>query len=393
MASRLLWICTSLAGDSRWRSGAPLSAIDGAAFGVKANIAVAGLPFHGGIGAYRNRIAVEDAAAVALLRRAGAIPIGILNMHEGALGATTDNPFFGKCRNPWNAALTPGGSSGGSAAAVAAGLCRFAFGTDTMGSVRIPSAYCGVAGHKPTFNAIPTEGLAPLSPTLAHIGFPARDARDLRTVLGMLMELAPPRSGRVKVGLAHWGSNPTLDGSCAEGWREASRLLAEIADTTPVDMSGFDLGGLRRKGLLVSEVEGHLAHRDMLGAARDGFSDSFAGLLDWGARQPRARIDAAYEAIRAAGARLEALFESIDVIATPTAPQGPFPFEAPVPADQADFTALANFAGAPACAVPAIARGAPPPSIQFIGRRGADALVLDIAEAFEAARGRAPSAP
>ena len=174
----------SEAADSadRWARGEPLSEIDGAVVLVKANIAVEGLPWHAGIKAYERRIAREDAACVAALKAGGAIIVGTVNMEEGALGAVTDNPWFGRTLNPWGAegeAITPGGSSGGSGAAVAAGLCVMALGTDTMGSVRIPAAYCGVSGLKPSRGAIPTDGVIALSTTLDHVGPITRSARDL----------------------------------------------------------------------------------------------------------------------------------------------------------------------------------------------------------------------
>lgn len=125
----------------------------GITVGVKANIAVRNMPWTAGMEALRNRIAGEDAAVVASLRGAGAAIIGMLNMEEAALGAKTDNPFFGATQNPHQAGYSPGGSSGGSGAAVAAGLCDVALGTDTMGSVRIPAAYCGVYGFKPAQSA------------------------------------------------------------------------------------------------------------------------------------------------------------------------------------------------------------------------------------------------
>jgi aspartyl-tRNA(Asn)/glutamyl-tRNA(Gln) amidotransferase subunit A len=119
------------------------------AFAIKANIAVKGLAHSAGMDAYRYRIASGDAFVVECLRGAGAAIVGTVNMEEAALGAVTYNPHFGKTHNPHRHGFTPGGSSGGSAAAVAAGLVRAALGTDTMGSCRIPAAYCGVVGSNP----------------------------------------------------------------------------------------------------------------------------------------------------------------------------------------------------------------------------------------------------
>lgn len=377
----------------RWRAGDPLSSIDGVPYGVKANIAVKGLPWHGGVGAYRDQIADQDAACIKNLTSGGAIALGILNMHEGALGATTDNAHFGKCYNSWGEGLTPGGSSGGSGASVAAGLCAFSLGTDTMGSVRIPSAYCGVAGHKPSYGLVPGAGLIDLSPTLDHIGPHARNVDDLLQVLPVLADQPiAPAQNTLRIGLAHWGDHVDVERVVVEAFEQAKKIAERLGETKLVDFSGFDFGAFRRKGLLVSEVEGHAFHKEMLEQNPDGFSKEFRGLLEWGARQAQEKVDAAYEGVRDAGAQIVSLFDAlhVDVIMTPTAPQGPFDFAEPVPANQADFTAMANFAGLPATALPAATHGAPPPSVQFIARKGKDDVALTAAQRFEAARGAAP---
>lgn len=380
------------AARGRWRSGKPLSPIDGVPFGVKANIAVKGMRWHAGIGAYRDRIAETDAAVVEKLTAAGAIPLGILNMHEGALGATTDNPFFGRCRNPWDLSKTPGGSSGGSGAAVAAGFCAFALGTDTMGSVRIPSAYCGVAGLKPSRGLVSAAGVVDLSPTLDHVGPHARSAADLAMIFSVLSDAPPRRTDPLRIGVGRWGGAVDVEASVARVFDNALSLLSGslVGD---VDVSGVEFGALRRRGLLVSEVEGHHVHRDMLAQRPEGFSGDFRSMLEWGARAPREKIDAAYAALREAGDMLARLMADIDILVLPTAPQGPFSFDEETPANQADFTALANMAGFPAVAVPASVEGAPPASIQFIARFGRDLDALAAAVAFEEKRGPAPRAP
>jgi aspartyl-tRNA(Asn)/glutamyl-tRNA(Gln) amidotransferase subunit A len=374
----------------RWREGRARSPIDGLTFAVKSNIALAGQPFHAGIGAYRDRIAATDAPAVAFLRRAGAVPIGVANMHEGALGATNDNPHFGRCRNPWGGNLTPGGSSGGSAAAVAARLCAFALGTDTMGSVRIPSAYCGVAGVKPTRGVISDAGLIDLSPTLDHVGVHATDASGLALVMrsfGLSGALQPPR----RIGIARWGDVVSVERDVHDAFRAAAELLGAFAECVEIDISGFDFGALRRAGLLISEVEGHRAHQEALRASRSGFSDEFAGMLEWGARQSRDKVEQARREVLDAARRFSGLFVQAEVIVMPTAPQTPFEFGSRVPANQADFTCIANFGGFPAAAVPAATSGTPPTSIQFIAPAGKDGAALAAALAFETARGPAPA--
>ncbi|MEK4198611.1 amidase [Cytobacillus sp. FSL K6-0265] len=125
----------------------------------------------------------HDAEIVTLLKKAGAIIIGKTNLHEFAMGATTENPHYGPSRNPWNIMKIPGGSSGGSAVAVAAGMAFGAVGTDTGGSIRLPAALCGVVGLKPTYDLISTAGCTPLSKSLDHIGPMTRTVADSRTLL------------------------------------------------------------------------------------------------------------------------------------------------------------------------------------------------------------------
>ena len=381
------------AAAARWAAGKPCSPLDGVPYGVKANIAVKGLPWHAGIGAYRERIASENAACIDNLDAGGAVALGILNMHEGALGATTDNPHFGRCCNPWDAARTPGGSSGGSGAAVAAGLCAFALGTDTMGSIRIPSAYCGIAGHKPSYGLVRADGVVDLSPTLDHVGPHARHAEDLALILPVLSgrPLASP-SKAMRIGVASWAEGVEATSHVMAGFDAARRMLETMGAVKPVDLSSFEFGALRRKGLLVSEVEGFAVHEKALADNPGGFSDEFRGMLEWGARQPKEKVESAYASVRAAGQQLGEMFaeHGVDVIVAPTAPQGPFPFAAPVPANQADFTAMANFGGLPATAVPSSVEGAPPPSMQFIAAKGMDHTALAAAMAFERIRGPAP---
>jgi len=133
----------------------------------------------------------ESAAVVEALESAGAVMMGKLNMHELSYGITSSNPHFGAVRNPWDTERIPGGSSGGSAAAVAADLVFAALGTDTGGSVRIPASYCGIVGFKPTFGRISRFGMLPLAPSLDHVGILARNVRDTAAVFKAIVSYDP----------------------------------------------------------------------------------------------------------------------------------------------------------------------------------------------------------
>lgn len=379
------------ASSLRWAQGQPLSPLDGVPVGVKANIAVANLPWHAGIAAYRDRIAGEDAACVARLRAAGAVVLGVLNMHEGALGATTDNPAFGRCHNPHRADYTPGGSSGGSGAAAAAGLCAAALGTDTMGSVRIPSAYCGVFGHKPARGLVSTEGVVDLSWTLDHVGPHARSAEDCRRVLEGLAGAPVAAAALFERPLAvldYEGQVEVQPGVAAAQEQAVEAARAAGLKIEPLRLSDYDYGAVRRLGLLVSEVEGFVVHEAMLAERPEGFSRAFAEGLAWGARQPAPKLARAYRELSRLSAQVRGQLAPYAGLLAPTAPQTAFAFDAAVPVKQADFTALANVTGLPATAFPVGVDGdGLPTSIQVMS--WLEDYGLSVAERL-ATRGGAP---
>lgn len=386
------------AAQARHEAGSPLSQVDGWCFAIKANIAVSGLPHHAGIGAYRDVIAAGDAEVVRRLRAAGAVIMGIANMHEGALGATTDNPVFGRTQNPWRDGFTPGGSSGGSGAAISAGLCDVALGSDTMGSVRIPSAYCGVQGIKPGPGLVPNEGVLALSHTLDTVGPHARNVASLRAALGVMMDEAlgagPVTLEGLKLAIWDGIGRDGIESAVEDGFAVAvAKIEAAGALADYEEPFGYQYGRSRRSGLLISEVEAHEIHAARLASDPEGFSPIFRKLMAWGAARPAEEIDAAYEHIRQVEASAVKIFEAHDFVIAPVAPQTAFAFDAAVPENQADFTAWANFAGLPAAAVFAgLSSEGLPLSVQVIGPRGTDAQVLDVAEALEALFG-APRVP
>src|SRR5437773_6538247 len=152
---------------------------------LKDNIYTAGIRTTAGSKILKDFVPPNDAAVVGQLREAGAVLLGKTNMHEFAYGVTSNNPHYGPVRNPWDLARIPGGSSGGSAAAVAAGLCYGGIGTDTGGSIRIPASLCGLFGLKPSWGRISCEGIVPLSRALDCAGPLARTVGDVATLTGI----------------------------------------------------------------------------------------------------------------------------------------------------------------------------------------------------------------
>jgi len=263
-------------------------------------------------------------------------------MDEAAFGATGDNPWFGRCHNPARHGYSPGGSSAGSAAAVAAGLCDVALGTDTLGSVRIPASYCGVVGYLPGSGLIDSAGVMPLMPEFDRVGVLARSVADAARVASIM----------------------------------AGRPIEPRTGASVGHLEGVDWGALRRAALLLVEVEAARIH------APDNpkLSAQLRAALEFGRTASPERIARARERIDEAKRRLDELLERYDVLVLPTTPQTAFPFDGPVPPTQADFTVPASVAGLAAISVPADERDGLPLGTQVIGRD--DALVLGAAAAL-----------
>lgn len=338
----------------------------GRIIGVKANIAVRGQVWHGGIKAYENQIASKDARIVQRLRDAGAIILANLNMEEGALGAQTDNPFFGKTHNPLRQGYTPGGSSGGSAAAVAAGFVEMALGTDTMGSVRVPSGYCGLWGFKTSHEESMLDGVLPLSPTLDTVGAHGKSLEDVVAVAQIITNQNFQSGQAGEVSILDWDDKVEVEADVEAAFRTfvSERNLTKTAKIAP-----YDYGKSRMAGLIVSEIEGFSIHEHHMETEPAGFSKHFSEMLKWAARQSEEKIKNAF-----AHQRQVADGDYADFILMPTTPQVAFKFGSPVPANQADFTAFANLANRPAIAFPiGMSEEGLPISAQLVGPKGREA--------------------
>jgi aspartyl-tRNA(Asn)/glutamyl-tRNA(Gln) amidotransferase subunit A len=394
------------ASDERATRRARLGPLDGIPLALKDNIDVAGVPTTNGIGARRGAVATDDAEVVRRLRRAGAVILGKCAMQEAAFGGTGDNPHFGRTANPHRLDHSPGGSSSGSGAAVAARLCPAALGTDTLGSVRLPAAYCGVLGIKPTFGLVSTRGVVPLCWTFDHVGVLARSARDLGLVLDAMAGY-DPESAESRQAPPGWRAAVADDGrvnglvlgrprafdalvvnpEIASAWEQALDLLAELGCTVrEVELPGYDPERARRAAVLLIEAEGAVAHGEILAREPNALSPDVRVMLEYGRDASAERLVRAGRVL--AGARLAArqALAEVDALALPAACETAFPFSAPAPATQAVLTALANIAGLPAVSVPmGVTRTGLPMGLQIVGRRFAEATVLVLASAYERA--------
>lgn len=350
--------------------------------GIKANIAVRGLPWTGGMALFRDRIAAEDAEVVERLRGARAAIVGSLNMHEAALGATTDNLWFGTTINPHRAGFTAGGSSGGSGAAVAAGMVDAALGTDTLGSIRIPASFCGVYGLKPTLGAVPTGGLMFLDRRYDCIGPLARDLDVLECVWRVI---GPSESGELRftrrLGWRNLGGvevQPAVRAAYDAAAALIGLPLEEIAfDAEPTEIRLAALAGIARA--LIAD----------LGPARQERRNEISPELHFimGALEAMPEQPALLAQIRSL---LTAALGDDGVMLLPATPQVAFRHGSAPPQSQADFTALASIAGLPALSIPAGAdEQGLPIGLQLIGPDGSEAALIALARTLEPALGGA----
>lgn len=369
----------------RLREGRPRSALEGIPYAVKDIIAVADTLMRAGSRAIERR-SVRDASLVSALTRAGAVLLGRTRLHEIAFGATGLNAFDGGAHNPLDPSRIPGGSSSGSAAAVAGHLAGFALGTDTGGSCRIPAACCGVVGFKPTFGLLDVEGVLPLAPTLDHLGVLAMSAEDawliVATCAGLDLTLPPP-ADPVRAGVLR-RSSADLDPAVTASFEGALVVLARLGWDL-VDIGPFDLEEVANTTATIMFYEAFRVHEDAMRSSPERFG---ADVLDR-LRQGAATGDQAYR--RALGERdrllavASRLFADFDVLLSPTLPIVPPTVEEAgrIARHLPLHTRVFNLLGVPAVSIPLPT--APPVSLQIAGPAGSDDRVLALADAAQEA--------
>ena len=385
--------------------------LHGVPISLKDNIYTAGIRTTAGSKILRGFIPKEDAAVVAQLKDAGAVLLGKTNMHEFAYGVTSNNPQYGPVRNPWDLTRIPGGSSGGSAAAVAAGLCYGSIGTDTGGSIRIPAALCGVAGLKPTWGRISCEGVVPLSPLLDCTGPLARNVRDLAILTGAIFvrvgrepNFANPSTLRADpkkfcLGLPRQMFFDALSPEVRTAFDSALRDLCRLGMKT-ADISIPLLDKTEEAGNQIAWAEATLFHRQQgyFPARAADYGDDVRSRLEMGTKVSAVDFLQALEIQKQFVQQLHlALAEAdVDAIVVPTTP-----IEAPllnqetsrIGAHDYPTRALllrlnrpANLAGTPSLSVPCgFTRAGLPIGLQIMGGVSSENVLLRIANAFERA--------
>ncbi|MDN7241640.1 amidase [Planococcus sp. N028] len=355
-------------------------------------------------------IAGFDATVVAKLKAAGTVFTGKLNMHEYAWGATTTNPHYGACRNPWDLKKIPGGSSGGSGAAVAANMTIASLGTDTGGSIRIPAASCGIIGLKPTHGRISKFGCFPLSWSLDHIGPMTKTVFDAALLLEMLAgydpkdptslnrptknyshELTEDVKGLV-IGIEESYFFHNVDHRVNEAVRHALQQLEKLgARIEPVRIPS--LAQAEFAELVTITTEASAIHHDNLVKQPEKFGDDVRFLLEIGELMSGVDYVQAQQIRRKLDLDFAAAFEEVDVLVTPT-----LPFLAPeIGSSTVDingqslsfldevirFTGPGNLTGLPALSIPCGVHDGLPVGLQIIGPAFQEEKVLNLAFALE----------
>ncbi|MBV8079386.1 MAG: amidase [Actinobacteria bacterium] len=343
---------------------------------VKDLFDTAGIRTTYGSAVFADHVPATSAEAVLRAERAGYVNVGKANLHEFAYGVTSQNLHYGTVPNPAAPGRTAGGSSGGSAAAIALGLADAALGTDTGGSIRIPSACCGTTGFKPTYGLVSTDGVFPLAPSYDHAGPMARDVAGCVELLRALVPAFESARADVRVAIA-WTdrADPLV--------RARVEAAGALLDAQPIAFP-FPEGTTQIFMREVGDV-----HRELY----DEYAELYGENIRSKVERCLAVTDAEFAAATAARAAYErqahAALEGFDLLLTPTLAFVPPPVdvdEIEVRESMIRFTYPFNLLGWPALALPCgTAEEGLPASAQLVGRPGDDALVLAAGEALEAA--------
>ncbi len=399
------------ASEARFARGAPLGPADGLVATIKDNVPVKGWPTRRGTRMSSDAPAAEDSPATARLREAGALILGKTTLPEIGWKGLGDSPFHGATRNPWKLGHTTGGSSAGASAAAALGLGHFHLGTDGLGSIRIPAAFCGVFGLKPSFGRVPAYPFSTMS-VLAHLGPITRSVEDSAFMLSMIGRPdsrdmmawntpCPDYTRELELGLRNRriAYAPRLsfvdhvDPDVAAAVEQAARTFADLGAIVEEATPEFDdpralADTMWRTGAAlalkhVGPADEHLIDPGLLAELKMGRAVSGVDYLD------------AYLARNALAARMAAFHERYDLLITPQMPTGAPPLGADVPPggrykhwiEWSPFTYPFNITQQPAASAPCgLTRDGLPVAVQIVGRMREDALVLAAARAFENAK-------
>lgn len=330
--------------DEAARDGKWLGLLHGMPMAIKDNIATAGVRTTAGSSFFADHVPNENAAVTQRLVNAGAVIVGKATMHELAFGIRSDNPVSGQCRNPWDTSRIPGGSSGGSGAAIAAGMCVGALGTDTGGSVRLPASINGVSGLRPTHGRVPNHGSTPVSATLDTIGPMARSAADVARIFAVIaghdgrdpvsadqpLENFLPRLGDsiagVRIGIPRNFYFKDCDPEIESAARDAAKTLADQgAILKEIDVPGA--ADMQRWTTILIFADACAFHAERLRDHPEMFSKPVYDRMTEGLKFTAVDYANALRTREAWKAQLKIMFGDIDILLSPTLPTPVPPIE------------------------------------------------------------------
>ncbi|MBL8983080.1 MAG: amidase [Gemmatimonadetes bacterium] len=388
--------------DRRRARREPLGPLAGVPLAVKDLLFTHDAPTTAGSRIYGEGLPAQaDAPVVRRLRRAGCVVVGKANLHEVALGVTNVNEHFGAAHNPWDTARVSGGSSGGSAVAVAADLVPLAIGTDTRGSIRIPAAACGITGFKPTYGLVSVEHVIPLAHSLDHVGPMARSVDDAALMLAAML---PPAKGaallrgsraavkRFVIGISEYHMRD-LDGPIARALEAALKELRPLVrDLREVRIPELD--GVQEASTVLASSEAVAFHDAFLRTHPEGYGPQVRQRMEAGYARTAVEYVRAQQKRVAVQAAFSEAFGSVDLLVGATLPVAPPTIEAPtlVHINGRELTTVEaftryngpqNVAGIPALSVPAGLVKGLPVGLQVMGAMGRDAMVLALGRAWQ----------
>ncbi|HEV7899474.1 MAG TPA: amidase [Planosporangium sp.] len=372
--------------DAERAAGTDRGPLHGIPVAVKDIIETAGVATQMGSAHFADHIPARDAACVRRLRDAGAVIVGKTTTHQFAYGPTGDRSASGASRNPHDPERMTGGSSGGSAAAVASGMVPLALGTDTGGSVRIPAALCGVVGFKPTYGAVPTDGVFPLAPSLDHVGVLARTAEDCRLTYQVLAATVtasdPSAVGPLRVGRVQPDTLTPVDPDIAHMMRVA------FPDSDEIDLP--DAAVMHEAFSVIQGSEAYAVHADRVAQSPELFDPEVLDRLRHAGQIPGWRYVRALQNRVRCQRDIAALLSRYDLLVLPTVPVVAPPIgertlhiggsAVPVRDILLALTNPWNLVGLPALSVPLGAVDGLPVGVQLICAEGREDMLFTVAD-------------
>ena len=399
--------------ESELRRGRPRGPLHGVPIALKDNIDTDGVLTTAASGVFKDRVPTEDAEVVVRLKRAGAVLLGKLNLHEFALGGTSTVTHFGPVHNPWALDRVAGGSSGGSAAAIAADMCFGALGTDTGGSIRIPASLCGIVGFKPTYGRVSTRGVVPMAWTLDHVGPMCKTVEDAALVLSAIAGYdaldatsidAPTEdyvrairmaTTKLRVGVARTPFFDNLNPEVAKAVEGAIDVVRKLTASV-VDVEVPSSGNIAD----VWNPEIYAYHTPWITKTPELYQEATRNLIQGASKANAATYAQARHQVDVVRREIRKVFATVDVLITPTQRGVAQPIVPPQPAPAAGRggappgaaggglinTAAFDIYGLPTISVPCgFSASGLPIGLQISGNHFAESTVLALAHAYERA--------